>query len=888
VTVATPQPPSPGGASSPEIPRQVLGHAARLLAAAPDFRDTLRQTLGACLPALGDFGFFDVMSDGEVLRTVAAPGAPEIEAILARSRWTRQDCSELNLCALSSGEAALHPDTDDSWYQMVAAMEGHRAMPRRLAFSSMITVPMSYRGDVVGALTLFMGRSGRRHTPEDLALAQEVCILAAPVVANARLVDQHRAAEAALRVSEERLRMALAAGRVGIWDWDIQNNRVTWSDEVYALHEMAPGSFGGRIEDFAPLVHPADLGQVMRSLDRALEQGLPYAAEYRFTRADGSVRWIATQGYVARDAQNEPVRMVGAASDVTQRVELLAAERSARQAAEAARHRLELLARAGAVLSGSLDPQDTLRAIARTVVPDIADWCRIDLLDEEGVLRRRLAFHTDPVLAQRALELALRVRASPETPGSMAWVLEHGVPHYGHFDRGAAVADPVLRSYTQTFGMHAHFIMPLTARGRTIGVMAVVQADSDRDLSEDDRSLVQELGQRAALALDNSRLYAEAETARHQAELASRAKDEFLAVLGHELRNPLAPIVTALELMQRRDPVVHAAERRVIVRQVAHLSRLIDDLLDISRITQGKIQLRRETVDLKAVVASAIELTLPVYDKRQSPVDVQLAPEPATVRGDPVRLAQVFSNLLINAAKFTPIDGRVSLQLGADAGMAVIRVQDTGRGIGPELLPRVFDLFVQGQQGIDRRSGGLGLGLTIVKSLVEMHGGTVRVDSEGAGLGSCFTVSLPLVDNAPVQASRPAPLEAGAPGSRLLVVDDNTDAAESLADLLRMLGYEVRTAGHAQAALGLLDSFVPELGLLDIGLPDIDGYELAARLRADPRCQGLRLVALTGYGRENDRARALAAGFDEHLVKPVAIERLVQVVGQLLQPRSYV
>ena len=692
------------------------------------------------------------------------------------------------------------------------------------------------------------------------------------------------AAESALRKSEEQLRMAVEAGEVGIWDWDMVTHQVSWSDRVYRMHEMSPGDPTGGFEGFRNRIHPEDREHVLGNLDAALADGAPYSVEFRTQLPDGRTRWIATRGTLVRDAQGRPLRMVGASTDVTARQELLAAERQARGEAESARRRLELLARAGTVLSGSLDPQDTLRAIARTLVPDIADWCRIDLLDEDGVLRRRLAFHTDPLLAQQALDMALRMRAAPTTTGSMGWVLANGAPHYGHFDEGEAIADPVLRTYTQTFGMRAHFIIPLTARGRTIGVMALIQAESGRDLSEDDRALVQELGQRAALALDNARLYGEAGEARHQAELASRAKDEFLAMLGHELRNPLAPIVSALELMQRVDPQVHVNERKVIGRQVMHMSRLIDDLLDISRITQGKIQLRREAVDLKAAVANAIELTLPVYDQHRWPVDVRLGPEPATVLGDPVRLAQVLCNLLINAAKFTPRDGRVVLRLAVRDGMAEVNVEDTGRGITPELLPRVFDLFVQGHQAIDRRSGGLGLGLSIVRSLVELHGGTVAAASDGPQRGSRFTVRLPVVTSVPVQPSRPAPLEPQAAGSRVLLVDDNGDAAESLAELLRMVGYDVRTAGHANQALALLDDFSPQLGLLDIGLPDIDGYELAARLRADQRCRALRLVALTGYGRDNDRAKALAASFDDHLVKPVAIERLLQVIGELLPP----
>ena len=697
-------------------------------------------------------------------------------------------------------------------------------------------------------------------------------------------VDQRLAAEAALRTSEERLRMAVEAGEVGIWDWDLETSHVTWSERVYRMHEMEPGSPTGGLDGFRSRIHLDDRDAVLDSIKAALEGGPPYSVEFRTVLPGGRIRWIATRGTLVRDAQGRPLRMVGASTDITARQELLAAERQARAQAESARHRQELLVRAGTVLSGSLDPQDTLRAIAHILVPAIADWCRIDLLDEDGVLRRRLAFHPDPDLAQKALEMALRMRAAPTTTGSMAWVMENGVPVHGRYDEGDALADPALRSFTQTFGMRAHFLIPLTARGRTIGVMAVIQAESGRELGEEDRALVQELGQRAALALDNARLYGEAESARHQAETANRTKDEFLAMLGHELRNPLAPIVSALELMQRVEPQVHANERRVIGRQVMHLSRLIDDLLDISRITQGKIQLRREAVDLKALVANAIELTLPVFDKHQFPVQVLLAPPPATVLGDAVRLTQVLCNLLINAAKFTPAQGRVSLRLDVRDGWAVVSVEDTGRGIGPELLPRVFDLFVQGHQAIDRRSGGLGLGLAIVRSLVELHGGEVSAASDGPDRGSCFTVRLPVVQAEPAQASLPVPLEQPAGGHRVLLVDDNADAADSLAELLRMVGYDVRTAGHASEALALLDDFSPELGLLDIGLPDIDGYELAARLRADPRCQAMRLVALTGYGRDNDRTKALAANFDEHLVKPVAIERLLQLVGDLLSP----
>ncbi|MEP6789910.1 MAG: ATP-binding protein [Ramlibacter sp.] len=692
-------------------------------------------------------------------------------------------------------------------------------------------------------------------------------------------------AEAALRASEERLRMAVEAGGVGIWDWDIVNNRVTWSDRVYAIHGMAPGSDTGGLEGFRARVHPDDRDRVESAMRQALAGGPAYEIEFRAPMADGSIRWIATQSHLVRGADGRPLRMVGATTDVTDRVELLAAERRARDEAEAARNRLELLAGAGAGMARSLDPQDTLKAIATAVVPGIADWCRIDLLGDDGVLHRRLAHHSDPALAQQALEMALRLRAAPDAVGSMGWVVKTGKPHYGRYISPSGQADPALSLYTQTFGMDAHYVIPLVARGRIIGALAVLQAESKRDLGEDDRALVLELGQRAALALDNARLYAEAEANRRQAESANRAKDEFLAMLGHELRNPLAPIATALELMARRDPQAGEAERRIIGRQVAHLSRLIDDLLDISRITQGKIQLKRETLDLKLVVASALELTQPVFEKHRRPVEVHLPDAPAATVGDAVRLAQVLCNLLVNAAKFTPPDGRVCLHLRLRGTTAELCVEDSGCGIDAELLPRVFGQFVQGGQSIDRQSGGLGLGLAIVRTLVEMHGGSVQAESDGPGRGSRFTVQLPLTSNRPAPAEAPAaPSSAqAAAGGRVLVVDDNSDAGDSLADLLQMVGYEVKTAPHATAALALLDSFAPRLALLDIGLPGVDGYQLAGLLRADPRASGIRLVALTGYGRDNDRARAMAAGFDEHLVKPVNIDRLLQVMGDLLK-----
>jgi signal transduction histidine kinase/ActR/RegA family two-component response regulator len=381
---------------------------------------------------------------------------------------------------------------------------------------------------------------------------------------------------------------------------------------------------------------------------------------------------------------------------------------------------------------------------------------------------------------------------------------------------------------------------------------------------------------------ERARLYAEAQAARQHAEGANRTKDEFLAMLGHELRNPLAPIVTALRLMSLRNPEAHQAERRILERQVAHLTRLVDDLLDVSRFARGKVQLRRELLDIRDVANRAVEMVQPLYDQRDTPLKVELPPQPVYVSGDPVRLAQVISNLLSNAAKFTPARGRIALSIRTDGAHVEVSVEDSGAGIGPDLLPRVFDLFVQGQQALDRQAGGLGLGLAIVKTLVELHGGSVRAESEGEGHGSRFTVRLPRAAavTAVAGAAPPAPV-ATADGRRILVVDDNHDAAETLARLLDSFGHAVRTAATGPQALAMLNEFRPELAILDIGLPGMDGYELARRLKADPRMEGLRMIALTGYGHDVDRARALAAGFDEHLVKPVPVDQLMASIGRV-------
>lgn len=367
-------------------------------------------------------------------------------------------------------------------------------------------------------------------------------------------------------------------------------------------------------------------------------------------------------------------------------------------------------------------------------------------------------------------------------------------------------------------------------------------------------------------------------------EESRRQIDEFLAMLGHELRNPLAPIANAVQLLQ----AVKTADERVmfardvIERQAHHLTRLVEDLLDVSRITSGKITLRRETLDARALVERAIESSRPQAEARRHELTAELPATPLSVDGDPVRLVQVLVNLINNAIKFTPPGGHIAVGASEQAGECVLRVRDDGIGIAPELLPRIFDVFVQGESGLDRADGGLGLGLALVRRLVEMQGGRVEATSAGPGQGAEFSIRLPLAPGASGVGASPKPAAAAsapAPALRILLVDDNRDSAESLACLLRIAGHEVRVAYDAAEALAAAGSFDPEVGVLDIGLPGMNGLQLASRLRALVTKRTPRLIALTGYGQDSDRERSREAGFDAHLVKPVSPRELLGLLA---------
>jgi signal transduction histidine kinase/ActR/RegA family two-component response regulator len=545
-------------------------------------------------------------------------------------------------------------------------------------------------------------------------------------------------------------------------------------------------------------------------------------------------------------------------------------------------------------LSASLSYEETLPRVAALAVPELADCFVIYSVTADGS-RRLAARHVDPE-RQQLLERLPNAKppSSLATGGAFAAALNGSavfLPRVTDGDLQAAAQDEEDLALLRQLRVASCIVVPLSVEGRVLGLLLLATSLPERPelaprlYDQKDFELALALADRVALAMHHASLYSEANAARRDAERANRIKDEFLAMLGHELRNPLAPIATALQLMKLRAPNVLARERAVLERQVEHLVTLVSDLLDVSRIARGKLELRREAVDLADSVNAALELSGPLIEQRRHVLQVDV-PRGFYVYGDPARLAQVLTNLLNNAAKYTPPGGRITVDARSEGEALRLRVVDSGAGISPELLPQIFDLFVQDKQALDRSQGGLGLGLAIVRNVVEMHGGRVVARSAGVGQGSELEVTLPLLTRpslAPSAAPSPR-TPAPSTGAKVLVVDDNEDALCLLSEALALSGYQTHTATDPAQALVMAEQVCPDVALLDIGLPVMDGYELARRLRAQrPEDDALKLVAITGYGQPGDREQARLAGFDEHMVKPVRVEELQRVLTRLLE-----
>jgi PAS domain S-box-containing protein len=675
---------------------------------------------------------------------------------------------------------------------------------------------------------------------------------------------------------------------------DLDGTIVSWNSAAERMFGYAPEEAIGRsIRIIIPPDRQDEEDEVLRRV-RNGEKMEHFETVRR--RRDGSLIEISLTVSPIQDAAGRIVGASKIARDISETRRIAAAERAACQAAEEAAARIARLQAVTAALSEAVTPAEVAEAILTQGLAALgAATGIVAALDEAGRELEIIGAHGYPaelVAAWRRFSVDAKVPASeavrrrePVLVESMVERLRRFPGAYGEREGGALAA------------------LPLVVGGRIVGAIGVV-FEQERGFDEPELADLSTVARLGAQALDRARLHALEQRGRRQAELASRAKDEFLATLSHELRSPLAPILQGVEMIRLRgeDGSFRARTVERVERQALRMARLLDDLLDFSRIAHGKIELRETWVELGTLVRHAAESCEAMIEKRRHRLALDLPDEPSWLVGDPSRLEQALCNLITNAVKYTPEGGQIRLSAQAEGDEVEVRVADNGVGIAPEQLGRIFDLFHQG--GDPPREGpeeaprpqgareGLGIGLALTRKLVELHGGEIEARSAGPGRGSEFVVRLPRLAGRPrpaaaTAAQAPADLAPAEPGKRslrILVVEDNVDHATLLADLLELWGNEVRVAHDGAAAVEEAARLPPDLVLLDIGLPDMDGYEVAAALRGSAATSAARLVALTGYGDPGDVERARAAGMDLHLVKPVAPAELRSFLAALVVP----
>ncbi|MFP5349004.1 MAG: ATP-binding protein [Gammaproteobacteria bacterium] len=610
------------------------------------------------------------------------------------------------------------------------------------------------------------------------------------------------------------------------------------SDVVYTMsadwREMRQLTSSGFIPDtpspsrdwLDKYIHPDDRAQVLAAIERAIATKGTFELEHRVVRTDGTLGWTFSRAIPLLDGKGEIVEWFGAARDITERK------------------------RAEEALARLTDKAEQERRLYLTILSSTPDL--VYVFDR----KHRFIYANDALLTMWGRTWGDAIGKNCLELGYEPW---HAEMHDREIEQVIATKQPIRGQvpFTGTHGRRIYDYIFVPVIGTDGEVEAI--AGTTRDVTEHKQS--------------EDRL-----------RDADRRKDEFIAMLAHELRNPLAPIANAVQLLRLaiQEDELQAKARAIIERQTAQLARFVDDLLDVSRITSGRLQLRREPVAIAGVVERAVESVRPLIEQRRHILTVSVAATPIYVDGDATRLEQVVVNLLNNAAKYTDPGGRIDLAVETENGQVVLRIKDTGIGIDAELRPRLFEPFVQAKRSLDRSHGGLGIGLSLVQRLVEMHDGTIEVTS-AVGQGSTFAVRLPAVSasTAPVPMERPETATLPGQPLRLLVVDDNVDAAQSLAILLTGAGHSVHTAYDGREALDMARKCRPHVAFVDIGLPELDGYEVARRLRGDPALRHTKLVAMTGYGQADDRRRSLAAGFDRHLVKPAEFPKMLEILSEV-------
>jgi len=722
-----------------------------------------------------------------------------------------------------------------------------------------------------------VGLQGRRRMVESTAVP-----LATPDGRFAQLAmtrDITERIDAALALEEHRARLdyAVRLSRVGFWYCNLPFDELIW-DERVREHFFLPPEGRVTIDDFYSRIHEADREAARTAIETSIRENTPYDIVYRTVDPDtGAIKHIRALGGTDYAPDGTPVHFDGVTVDVTQQ------KRDQEQVATLLERELEHARLLKHVADAALmiHASDAVESVLKVVT----EQARSIIGAQQGF----------GLIVDRDLQPLATARSSTHAVEEA----DERLPHHAKLDAVVCRTNrpvrltsvqldeqPMLRNLPdranesqQTRGWLA---VPFIARDGTNLGLVQLASKQEGEFSETDEAILVQLAQVAAVALENARLY-------DQLREQDRRKDEFLATLAHELRNPLAPIRTGLQVLQRDSNAEQANKtRQMMERQLGHLVRMVDDLLDISRVTLGKLTLKKERVDFRAILHSALETARPLIELNGHELALRLSKDPLPLEADPTRLAQVIANLLNNAAKYTPAGGRIQLTADIDnAAALVIRISDTGIGIPPDMVQRVFDMFTQVGRSIDRAQGGLGIGLTLVRRLVQMHGGTIDAESPGTGLGSTFTIRLPLAqiqtDALPESSTV---LDQVQTRLRILVVDDNVDAAESLAMLLDLSGHATRLAHSGKEALTATREFKPQVIFLDIGLPELNGYEVAEFIRADAAIEQPLLVALTGWGAEDDRRRAQEAGFDRHLVKPVEASTLEEVLASYTDERT--
>jgi PAS domain S-box-containing protein len=757
-------------------------------------------------------------------------------------------------------------------------------------------------------------------------------------------ITERRHAEEQLRLSADRLRLATEAGNIGVWEWDLVRRAISWTGSLYSMYGLSHEQFDGTPEAIAALIHPDDRQRVEQSLELALSDQPQPEIEFRAVRPHGEVVWLSTKARAVYE-NGVAVRLVGVTLDINQRKRTELALRESEERFSMAFNASPLSLTLSSLTTGKLlEVNETFttasgftreEAIGRTTV-ELNLWMNTTDREKEmaevrgaGKVRKmeyrfrskqgkeilglvsaeRIVIGGEPCaltviedvtereLAQKALRASEeRLRLALRSASAGVWTLnitteeifwsDEFEPLYGYD-----------ASTPRTFKTWLESILP-EDRERVQNEIARHADSFDTDFRHEFRIVHPQRGIRWILHLgridrDESGHaqnfsginidITERKQMEDELRETDQRKNEFLATLAHELRNPLAPIRNGLEILRLTRGNGEAAEqaRGMMDRQVSQMVRLIDDLLDLSRISRGKIELRSERVELTAAIRSALEISQPLIDEARHELTVEVPQDALFVDADQTRLAQVFANLINNAAKYTDKGGHIWLTVRQHGAQASISVRDNGIGIPAQLLPRVFEMFTQGHRSSEKTQGGLGIGLSIAKRLVEMHGGAIEARSDGPGTGSEFVVHLPLLASETVTRPALVTIEETVvqrTGLRVLIADDNSDSAASLALMLKLKGKEVRTARDGLEAVQVAELFLPQVVLLDIGMPHLNGYDACRRIRQLPMGRNMLVVAMTGWGQEEDKRRSSEAGFDYHLVKPVDAITLEQLL----------